>query len=498
MRRILVIGALLLGCLTFTAGAQPFTHPSVTAYLQTLIEKPVGDICTDVDRLIDSVGRQQPELQSKVAGICFDFFTASPVMGHDAVAVHVADDWFLNGKLKLENDELYPLLYTYAEFNRSSLVGKSAPELTMDDPQGIPVNIRSVLSDYKILFFYDTECATCRKEAPLLADLLRSYEGENIGFFAIYTQSDREAWERYAGEVFADIDNPDVSLYHLWDPEAATNFHKLYGVLSTPQLFLLDGQNVILGRGLNSEALALMLGAENARAIQYQQLFDKIFSAFTPLTITDVEGIADAFADRARPDANVYREIFSHLFNYLRTSEDFPKQQGALYVAENYIVGEPAYWSDEFLETTVYALSRARMNPVGDRAKDLTLRNKRGKRIYLLERGNQAYTLVFFHLLDCRQCQEELRQLKKLASDFREIGIKVKLVYVGKEEEAWRKFTKTVPCRWLCLQDFKEESAMRTLYDLDYVPHLYLLDADGTILAKDIRADELKQMIPQL
>lgn len=57
MRRILIIGALLLGCLTFRAGAQPFTHPSVTAYLQTLIEKPVGVISADVDRLIDSVGR---------------------------------------------------------------------------------------------------------------------------------------------------------------------------------------------------------------------------------------------------------------------------------------------------------------------------------------------------------------------------------------------------------------------------------------------------------
>ena len=104
MRRVLIIGMLLLGCLAFQAKAQPFTHPSVTAYLQTLIEKPVGAICADVDRLIDSVGRQKPELQSKVAGICFDFFTDSPVMGHDAVAVHIADDWFLNGKLKLENE----------------------------------------------------------------------------------------------------------------------------------------------------------------------------------------------------------------------------------------------------------------------------------------------------------------------------------------------------------------------------------------------------------
>ena len=497
MRRVLIIGMLLLGCLAFQAKAQPFTHPSVTAYLHTLIEKPVGAICADVDRLIDSVGRQKPELQSKVAGICFDFFTDSPVMGHDAVAVHIADDWFLNGKLKLENEQLYPILYTYAEFNRSSLVGKSAPALTMDDPQGVPVNIRAVSADHKILFFYDTECATCRKEAPLLADLLRNYEGERLSFFAIYTQSDREGWERYAGEVFAGIDNPNVSVYHLWDPEAATNFHKLYGVLSTPQLFLLDGQNTILGRGLDSEALAFMLGGENARAIQYKNLFDQIFGAFSPLTINDVEGIADAFADRSRHDAGIYVEIFTHLFNYLRTSEESPKQQGALYVAEKYIAAEPAFWSEEFLETTIHALTRARMNPVGAHAKDLTLRNRRGRLEYLLE-GRRPYTLVFFHLLDCKQCQEELSALRPLATDLREAGIKVKLVYVGHEQEAWRKFARKVPCGWVCLSDFEGTSDMRTLYDLEYVPHLYLLDNHGTILAKDIQVAELKQMLPLL
>ena len=498
MRRMLVISLLLVLWPCAGLRAQSFTHPSVTAYLQALAGEPVGAICRDVDRLIDSVGRQQPDLQSKVAGICFDFFSQSPVMGHDAVAVHVADEWFLNGKLRTENDQLYPLLYAYAEFNRQSLVGKRAPALTMEDPQGIPVNIRAIQSDYKVLFFYDTECATCRKEAPLLADLLRNYHGERLSFFAIYTQGDREAWERYAGEVFAGIDNADVNVFHLWDPEAATNFHKLYGVLSTPQLFLLNGQNTILGRGLDSEALATLLGVNQARALQYKQLFDQIFGTFSPLTIDHVEGIADAFAERSRGNADTYTEIFSHLFNYLRTSEEFPKQQGALYVAEKYIAAEPAYWSDEFLETTIHALTRARMNPVGAQATDLALRNKRGKRVYLLDRHNQAYTLVFFHLLDCKLCREELRQLRSLAGDLREAGIKVKLVYAGKEEEAWRQFIRQVPCRWNCLQDFKGESDMHARYDLEYVPHLYLLDSNGRILAKDIRAAELKEMISQL
>jgi hypothetical protein len=69
-------------------------------------------------------------------------------MGHEAVAVHIADNWFLNGRLKLENENLYPILYTYAEFNRSSLVGCDAPALLMEDAEGNPVDVRSVAAPY--------------------------------------------------------------------------------------------------------------------------------------------------------------------------------------------------------------------------------------------------------------------------------------------------------------------------------------------------------------
>ena len=492
--------AILLSVTSLTGAAAQDTlrtHSSVTAYLQSLIEQPVSAINQDVDRLIDSIGAQQPELQSKVAGIAFDFFTSSPVMGHDAVAVHIADNWFLNGRLKLENESLYPLLHTYAEFNRSSLVGCPAPALILEDSIGALVNVRAVPSSYKILFFYDTDCSTCRKEAPLLADLIKHYQGEPLSLFAIYTQSDRPAWENYRQEVFSGIDNPNVTVYHLWDPEAASGYHKKYGVLSTPMMLLLDGQNTIIGRHLDPQALAGMLGVEQAHALQYQQLFDNVFSSFNPLSVDNVEGIIDAFAERTYNKSSLYTEVFFHLFNYLRSSEEYPKQHGALYLAEKYIVGEPAYWSEEFVDRTVNALARARLNPVGAHATDLKLRNKRDKLIYLLD-GNSTYTLVFFHLIDCRQCQEEIKVLKSLAADLAAKDIKVKLVYAGRERSSWRKFIRKVPCRWQCLQDFKDESDMRTLYDLEYVPHLYLLDDDGIIIAKDIRALELIALLPLL
>lgn len=499
MRRMFAIWMLILAFVSAAAQEPATNHPSVTAYLQTLLEKPVDTINLCVDRLIDSVGRQQPELQSKVAGIAFDFFTDSPVMGHEAVAVHIADNWFLNDRLKLENESLYPILYTYAEFNRSSLVGCPAPPLMMEDITGRPTDIREADAAGKILFFYDTECATCRREAPLLADLVRSYQGEPLIFYAIYTQSDKNAWEAYVAETFGDIANPNVKLVHLWDPEAATGFHKKYAVLSTPMLFLVDNQNIIRGRGLDSEALAQMLNYDNSLALQYKHLFDNVFGAFNPLDISTVEGLIDAFGEKTANDPALHTELFNHLFNYLRTSDSYPKQHGALYLAERYIAADPDAWSKEFVERTIHALSQARLNPAGSKATQLILQNKRGKNVPLIEPRKHYGTLVFFHLLDCQQCKQEIEALKKLKSDLYDLDIKVILVYVGEEQQAWRKFVcKQWPSHWKYLNDFNHTSNLRTLYDLEFVPHLYLLDENGVIIAKDIKVSELRELLPLL
>lgn len=498
MKRFLVILALLPGLWTANAQESFTTHSSVTAYLQTLLEKPVEVINQNVDRLIDSVGRQNPGLQSKVAGIAFDFFTDSPLMGHEAVSVHIADNWFLNQRLKPENEQLYPLIQTYAEFNRSSLAGKDAPPLAMEDLLGIRHEIREAGTPYKVLFFYDTDCSTCRREAPLLADLVRNYQGEALTLFAIYTQSDSSAWKAYVHEVFPEHDNPCVSVVHLWDPEAATGFHKKYAVLSTPMMFLIGNQNKILGRRLDCEALARMLQIENAQALQYKKLFDNVFNSFEPLSADDVEGIIDAFADKTHDNKRLFSEVMISLFYHLRGSERFAKQQGALYLAEKYIVSEPGYWSEEFLERTFHALAKARLNPVGEKITQLQLQNKRGKNKPLFD-GKHWYTLVFFHLIDCEQCQRELSELRKLKPQMYDIDMQVVLVYAGEDQDRWKKFVRQQqPCRWTFLNDFRHTSNMRMLYDLEYVPHLYLMDDEGVIIAKDIRVSELKELLPLL
>lgn len=51
----------------------------------------------------------------------------------------------------------------------------------------------------------------------------------------------------------------NVSVTNLWDPSLNSDFQRKYGVLKTPQMFLIGKDGVILGRKLDVPALESML-----------------------------------------------------------------------------------------------------------------------------------------------------------------------------------------------------------------------------------------------
>lgn len=494
MRKAALVAALLLVVSGLLAQDAPKVWPSVTEYLQSLITEPVDTIEVRVDSLIAQAAPQGEETQSKVAGLAFDFFNSSPFMGQEAVSVYIADNYFLNKKLKWSDDSTYPALYTFAEFNRQSLVGMPAPELRMEGIDSLWLSMRNVSAPYKLLYFYEPQCATCRKETPALVDFAKSYKGRHIAIFAVYTQADRESWVRYVEEHFAGIDNPDVTVFHLWDPEFESDFQRKYAVLTTPAMFLLDDQNLIKGRKLNVEALSGMLDLGKSEIAQYRILFDRIFDSLRPLDLQDASVVAGALARKCGSDSALFRSTMYNLYQYFRNSEEYELQQGAFTVAEKYIAGSPEYWSAEYLREVIHQLEMEKLNPVGAYAPDVVLKDRRGRSRCLLDCSLEKH-LIFFHLVDCEECASEIAQLRAICGRLEDADVSVTLVYVGKDYEKWRAFIRKNPCNWRYLWDPDGSSGMRDLYDLEYAPHAYLLDGSDRIIGKNFKVKDFKNIL---
>ena len=167
----------------------PFPLAAQTDY----IEKPADSVILEIDRLIEAA---PDSLKADVAGRAFNIYSESPVMGHDAVAVHIADDYFLNGRLEWSDPETYPMLYAYAAFNRRTLIGMDSPDFLMENLAGGMKSLRADAGHYKLLFFYDTQCSTCHRYSEEIARMARNYSGGRLSIFAVNTGNDRAMCEK--------------------------------------------------------------------------------------------------------------------------------------------------------------------------------------------------------------------------------------------------------------------------------------------------------------
>ena len=181
----------------------------------------------------------------------YDHYKDSPVMGEEAVAIHLWDNWFKPGTVKMRSEFERFDAELFANFNRATLLGEKAPAVTMQKPCGGKIVIPQEGS-YSILFFFDTSCGKCKLEAQLIPQVLEKITFPTR-FYAVYCGHDKNEWRMFRCSFR--VRNRNVKIVHCWDPEIESDYLRLYGVMSTPRLYITDTDGEILGRRLEIESL---------------------------------------------------------------------------------------------------------------------------------------------------------------------------------------------------------------------------------------------------
>ena len=238
----------------------------VIRYVEAIRTLDTEAKCSEADFMIsscsDSTARQRVALR------LYGSYLESTLMGEEAVAIHIFDTWFDSGKVRMASELDLMNARIFADFNRRTLIGQDAPPLELSTADGtketLPRKGRTA-----VLYFYDTSCSNCKALGILLPYVLAE-PGFQMDFYAIYTGQDKEAWNSYISTNLI-FSSPDVCVHHLWDPEIESDYQRLYGILSTPKLYLTEPQGTVLGRRLDAESLGQLLPYAGA----LQNLYDK-------------------------------------------------------------------------------------------------------------------------------------------------------------------------------------------------------------------------------
>ncbi len=249
MRKYIILASLLLSGLALYA--QDYSRLDSLMDVYTNAMRPeANDLKTaEVDFMISAA--QDSLTRQHIALYLFDYYRESPLMGEEAVAVHIYDEWFAGGKVAMRGEIEEMDAKLFADFNRSSLIGNQAPELRLRKPCNgtltLPRQGRTTM-----LWFFDTSCSKCRLEAQVLPEILRQEASLPVDFCAVYCGRDKKEWKAFRKSF--KVNSPNVKVIHAWDPEIDSDYLRLYGVISTPKIYMIDSRGVIIGRRLEPDS----------------------------------------------------------------------------------------------------------------------------------------------------------------------------------------------------------------------------------------------------
>ena len=404
-------------------------------YFGAIVQEPLAVQAAEADFMIEAASDSL--VRQFVALWLYEHYIESSLMGAEGVAIHILDQWFLPGKVKMTSDMDFLNARIHADFNRMSLIGEKAPGLAMETNDGQFIELYTGPDKggaYRVLYFYDTDCAKCRIESILLRNMLNT-ESFPIEFYAVYAGDDRTSWDTYIKEKLV-VDSPGVKVTHLWDPTLESDFQRKYGVIQTPRLFLIAPDGTILGRGLDTKGLYAMLhGIFDQVELTYgseesEELFDNVFALEERPSKDDVMYITEYINANTleRGDTVMFRQLTGDLMYYLASKTGEGYKEGLSDLLENQIFSRGDVWKsqDDSLKVTGYAeilsdlLSKAVPGTVVPDLKlpGVLMTSKKTKEgTFRLKKLRGSENVVIFYTVGCPVCDAEKAAARNLVQE---------------------------------------------------------------------------------
>jgi len=441
--------------------------------------------------------------KSMFAGYLFNHFSSSGLMGYESVAVYIAKNYFLNGRLKWSGDGGMALLRLYTEFNENSLIGMDAPELQLAGADLRLLSLRELPERYTVIYFFDDECSLCKERFPSLREIVEQYRYLNLAVYAVFTRNDTGRLSKFISDNFGSAKGAvDSEWRFVHDPGLMSDFNKLYNVLKTPQMFLIDGDKKIIGRDLDNKALKTLLDAQAEKIAYFYNHAESFVPKYLEIfNLGDTADLKDAFTPLferlTKESREMYNAVFYNIFEHLWVQDDQKTKEAALYVAKNYMLPYSTLWYDKkFITERVPAvIARIESNRVGAEAPSIKLYNSKGRLVNLTGKRS-PHTLLYFFNTGCAICKPFTFELKQIYPQLKKKRVRVLAIYTGDQKDELREYIKVEKIPWEVFYSLDNNRIeLFDKFEINNIPQTYILDKKRRIISKGAYPPEIKKIL---
>lgn len=161
----------------------------------------------------------------------------------------------------------------------------------------------------------------------------------------------------------------------------------------------------------------------------------------------------------------------------------------------------PVYeaFSQEAKDSYYGKMVRAELYPagmIGEKVPDFTVKDASGKEYSLAQLSEgKKYILIDFWASWCAPCRREIPNLRNLYAKYGSRGFQIISISRDRNAEDWKKAIEDEQLTW---PNFLDESDIAKLYKVRAIPTMYLVDADGRIVAENVRGEALAEKVAEL
>jgi peroxiredoxin len=132
-------------------------------------------------------------------------------------------------------------------------IGEIAPDFTLNDPDGKPVQLSSLRGKFVLIDFWASWCGPCRQENPNVVRMYDKYKDKGFSIYGVSLDKEANAWK-------AAIKKDNLTWVHgselkHWNSAVA----QTYGVTGIPATYLLDKEGKVVAKNLRGAALEAKL-----------------------------------------------------------------------------------------------------------------------------------------------------------------------------------------------------------------------------------------------
>ena len=227
----------------------PLFKPKLETWFEKVLYQNYDSVKPDVYKFVENV-RPNKRIFQFAASFFLNASINSNIMGMDALFVDLARTYYLSGEAFWANEESLKKIRENVAFAEHNLIGKTAPDLTLENIDREFVNLHKIKSKITILLIYEPNCSHCKVFVPQFhKDVYQKFKDKGLAVYAIYSMADKEEWSEFLTKH---------NLYdwiNVWDETHISQFKILYDARKTPVVYILDANKKIIAKGMNVEQI---------------------------------------------------------------------------------------------------------------------------------------------------------------------------------------------------------------------------------------------------